>query len=84
MREQMNDQQIKNLIYLFEEFSKDEYAEMNIENYINYLRKQNMELLEYINFEKICTDNNLKTGDLTFTQTLELENILQRFINQNK
>ena len=43
-----------------------------------------MELLDYINFEKICTDNNLKTGDLTFTQTLELENILQRFINQNK
>ena len=43
-----------------------------------------MELLEYINFEKICEDNNLETGDLTFTQTLELENILQRFINQNK
>jgi hypothetical protein len=43
-----------------------------------------MELLDYINFEKICTDNNLETGDLTFTQTLELENILQRFINQNK
>ena len=84
MREQMNDQQIKNLIYLFEEFSKDEYQDMNIENYINYLRKQNMELLEYINFEKICEDNNLKSGDLTFTQTLELENILQRFINQNK
>ena len=43
-----------------------------------------MELLEYINFEKICKDNSLKSGDLTFTQTLELENILQRFINQNK
>ena len=43
-----------------------------------------MELLDYINFEKIVKDNNLKTGDLTFTQTLELENILQRFINQNK
>lgn len=43
-----------------------------------------MELLEYINFEKIVKDNNLKSGDLTFTQTLELENILQRFINQNK
>jgi len=43
-----------------------------------------MELLDYINFEKICKDNNLETGDLTFTQTLELENILQRFINQNK
>jgi hypothetical protein len=39
MRETMNDQQIKNLIYLFEEFSKDEYQDMNIENYINYLRK---------------------------------------------
>ena len=43
-----------------------------------------MELLEYINFEKIVKDNNLKSGDLTFTQTIELENILQRFINQNK
>ena len=39
MKELMSSQQIKNLIYLFEEFSKDEYSEMNIENYINYLKK---------------------------------------------
>ena len=39
MKELMSTQQIKNLIYLFEEFSKDEYQDINIENYINYLKQ---------------------------------------------
>ena len=41
-------------------------------------------LLQYIDFTSICEDNNLKHGDITPTQTIELENIIQEFINQNK
>ena len=41
-------------------------------------------LLNYIDFTSICEDNNLTNGDITPTQTIELENIIQEFINQNK
>ena len=43
-----------------------------------------MELINYIDFTSICKDNNLKYGDLSLDQQIELENILQQFINQNK
>jgi len=43
-----------------------------------------MQLLNYIDFTSICEDNNLKYGDLSPKQHIELEIILQQFINQNK
>jgi hypothetical protein len=43
-----------------------------------------MELINYIDFTSICEDNNLKSGDISPKQQIELENILQQFINQNK
>ena len=43
-----------------------------------------MQLLNYINFTSICEDNDLKYGDISPKQALDLEIILQEFINQNK
>jgi len=43
-----------------------------------------MQLINYIDFTSICEDNNLQYGDLSPNQQIELENILQEFINQNK
>ena len=42
------------------------------------------DLLNYIDFSSICEDNNLTSGDITPTQTIELENIITEFIKQNK
>ena len=33
-------------------------------------------LLNYIDFTSICEDNDLTSGDITPTQTIELENII--------
>ena len=41
-------------------------------------------LLEYIDFKAICKDHNLTSGDISPLDTVELENILQRFIDGNK
>ena len=41
-------------------------------------------LLQYIDFTSICEDNDLTSGDITPTQTIELENIITEFIKQNK
>ena len=41
-------------------------------------------LLQYIDFTSICKNNNLKNGDITPIQTIELEILLKQFINQNK
>ena len=41
-------------------------------------------LIRYIDFTSICNDYNLKYGDLSPKQQIELEIILQQFINQNK
>ena len=43
-----------------------------------------MQLLNYIDFTSICEGHNLTSGDLSFSQELELEKIIQQFINQNK
>tara|TARA_R100000742_G_C4264726_1_gene82661 strand:- start:163 stop:297 length:135 start_codon:yes stop_codon:yes gene_type:complete len=42
------------------------------------------DLLNYIDFTSICEDNNLTSGDITPTQTSELEKIITEFIEQNK
>lgn len=42
------------------------------------------DLLKYIDFTSICEDHNLTSGDLTPTQTGELESIIEDFIEQNK
>lgn len=42
------------------------------------------DLLNYIDFTSICEDNNLTSGDISPTQTIELENIITEFIKQNK
>jgi len=42
------------------------------------------QLINYIDFTSICEDNNLKHGDLSPNQYIELENIIKEFINQNK
>ena len=41
-------------------------------------------LTQYIDFTSICNDYNLQYCDLSPNQQIELENILQQFINQNK
>jgi len=41
-------------------------------------------MLEYVDFTSICEDHNLTSGDITPNQTLQLENIIKEFINQNK
>ena len=41
-------------------------------------------MLEYIDFTSICEDYDLTSGDLSPTQTLELERLIWEFINQNK
>mgnify|MGYP003626665328 FL=1 len=41
-------------------------------------------MLEYIDFTSICEDFNLTSGDISPTQTVELENIIKEFVNQNK
>ena len=42
------------------------------------------ELINYIDWNNLCEDNNLKHGDLSPDQHLKLEQLLQEFINQNK
>lgn len=42
------------------------------------------EYLNYIDFVSICEDNDLSSGDITPTQTNELETIIKEFILQNK
>jgi hypothetical protein len=46
--------------------------------------KEVKELIEYIDFQEICEDFDLKFGDLSLDQECKLESILQEFINQNK
>ena len=43
-----------------------------------------MELLDYIDFNKICKDHQLKYGDLSPEDTYKLEEIIKRFISTNK
>ena len=43
-----------------------------------------MELINYIDFTSICEDHNLTTGDMSFDEQQQLENIIQNFINNNK
>ena len=42
------------------------------------------ELINYVNFKKICKDYNLKFGDISLDQTLQLEEFIKQFIIQNK
>ena len=44
----------------------------------------NKELIDYVNWEEICNDNNLKFGDISFEQTIQIELVIKEFINQNK
>jgi len=41
-------------------------------------------MLKYIDFTSICEDYDLTSGDLSPTQTLELERLIGEFITQNK
>ena len=41
-------------------------------------------LLDYINWEKIVENYELKHGDLTLEQEIKLGNLILEFINQNK
>jgi hypothetical protein len=42
------------------------------------------ELLNYIDFNSICEEHNLTSGDLPFHDQVTIEIILQRFIDTNK
>ncbi len=44
----------------------------------------NMDLLDYIDWNGICEDNDLKYGDLSPDQVIKLESILKEFVKQNK
>jgi len=46
--------------------------------------KPDKEIIDYIDFDRICKDYDLQSGDISPHQQLELENILKSFINQNK
>ena len=48
------------------------------------LKMIKMEILNYIDFGSICEDYELKYGDLSPEQTMQLEEILNEFIKQNK
>ncbi len=41
-------------------------------------------MLQYIDFNKICEDYNLASGDISPQQSETLENIINEFIKQNK
>jgi hypothetical protein len=43
-----------------------------------------MDLLDYIDWNGICEDNDLKYGDLSPHQYQQLEIIIKEFIKQNK
>ena len=45
--------------------------------------KPDKEIIDYIDFDRICKDYDLQSGDISPHQQLELENILKEFINQN-
>ena len=42
------------------------------------------DIIDYINWDKLCTDNNLIHGDLPLDDQIKLEEILTNFINTNK
>jgi hypothetical protein len=44
----------------------------------------NKELINYVNWKEICEDNNLKYGDISLDQTLQVEELIKQFIKQNK
>lgn len=46
--------------------------------------QEQINLLDYIDFQSICEDFNLETGDITPNQANILEEILTKFIEQNK
>ena len=41
------------------------------------------ELLDYIDFEELCADHVLLTGDITPYQTMKLRELLSDFVKQN-
>ena len=41
------------------------------------------DILDYIDFTEIAKDYNLKSGDISAEQCVDLENILKAFITQN-
>jgi|TARA_B110001450_G_C17628197_1_gene484105 hypothetical protein len=43
-----------------------------------------MDLLDYIDWNGICEDYDLISGDISPYEVIELENILKEFIKQNK
>ena len=42
------------------------------------------DIIDYIDWDKLCTDNNLIHGDLSLHDQINLEEILNNFINTNK
>ncbi len=42
------------------------------------------DLLNYISWESLCDDFGLKSGDISITQEITLNKILNQFINQNE
>ena len=54
-------------------------------NYMTHQQNINMrDMLHYVDFTSICEDYDLTSGDITPTQTLKLERLIEEFINQNK
>jgi len=42
------------------------------------------DIIDYIDWDKLCTDNNLIHGDLSLDDQIKLEEILTNIINTNK
>jgi hypothetical protein len=42
------------------------------------------DIIDYIDWDKLCTDNDLIHGDLPLHDQINLEEILNNFINTNK
>ena len=53
-------------------------------NNVSNLNNNNMNLIQYIDFTSLCEDYNLTTGDITPSQILEIESVLEQFVKQNK
>ena len=53
-------------------------------HWVEYNKTQASPIDRYIDFGGICEDYNLTSGDITPSQTIELERIIKEFIKQNK
>jgi len=80
-RQRIAENSIKNKISDSPGFSKT--ANLYTQIMSDRLQNNYDNLIEYIDFKKICKDFKLRAGDLTPSQQGSIEQILEEFIKQN-